>query len=112
MEFKKSGGRGVDRILNRVSERGNLLSETESRILVGLLQEGSKSSQAEILRIAEISNSTWNKEKRLLELDGLIVPVDVKSFTEDGVARKVNFSLTERGKHVAQILLAISQLIT
>ena len=88
-----------------------VLSETQSRILIGLLLDRASSS-AGIQRITGISASTWNKEKRLLENNGLIDSRSAKNFTNNGVARKVEFKLTPRGKLVAQILLLISELIS
>ncbi len=78
---------------------------------MALLIEGTSSS-ADIQRITGISASTWNKEKHLLEVGGLIDSRSVKDFTRNGIARKVEFELTPRGKLVAQILLLISELIS
>ena len=88
----------------------HVLSETQSRILLAILLDGASSS-AGILKMTGISASTWNKEKHLLENMGLIDTESVKSFTQNGITRKVGFKLTRSGKLVAQILLLISELI-
>ena len=92
-----------------MSER--VLSETQSKVLLALLDQSSASS-AEIQRITGISASTWIKEKRLLEYIGLIVSGNAKDFTDSGIVRKTWFRLTPRGKLAAQILLVISELIS
>jgi hypothetical protein len=65
----------------------------------------------EILKAVGISGSTWNKEKMLLHNTGLMEGQIIRGLTENGVVRKMEFNLTEKGKHVAQNLLAISTLI-
>ena len=47
----------------------------------------------------------------LLENIVLIVSRNAKDLTDRGIVRKTWFRLTPRGKLVAQILLAISQLV-
>ena len=65
----------------------------------------------DILKAVEISGSTWNKEKMLLNNTGLIQGQITRGLTESGVVRKMEFKLTVKGKLVAQNLLAISSLI-
>src|SRR5487761_971364 len=95
--------------LNDLSER--VLSKTQSKILLVLLDQSSSSS-AEIRRITGVSTSSWNKERRLLENIGLIVSWNDKDLTDRGIVRKTWFRLTPRGKLAAEILLVISQLIS
>ena len=85
-----------------------VLSETQSKILLVLLDQ-STSSSAEIQRVTGISASTWNKQRRLLENIGLIVSWNAKDLTDRGIVRKTWFRLTPRGKLAAEILLTISQ---
>ena len=83
-----------------------VLSETQSKILLVLLDQRSTSS-AEILRITGISASTWYKERQLLENIGLILSGSSMDLTDRGIVRKTWFRLTPCGKLTAQMLLAI-----
>ena len=94
--------------LNDLSER--VLSKTQSKIFLVLLDQSSISS-IEIRRITGISASSWIKEIHLLENIVLIVSRNAKDLTDRRIVRKTWFRLTPRGKLVAQILLAISQLV-
>jgi hypothetical protein len=87
-----------------------VLSEIQSKILLALIVRG-RACSAEVLRTVGISGSTWNKEKLLLQNTGLIDVHTTRELTENGVVRKMEFSLTVKGRQVAQNLLAISSLI-
>ena len=90
--------------------RTPVLSEIQSKILLTLLLR-SKASSVEVLKAVGISGSTWNKEKMLLHNAGLMEGQITRDLGEGGVVRKMEFRLTERGRRVAQNLLAISSLI-
>ena len=87
-----------------------VLSEIQSKIMLALLVHG-KVSSVDILKAVGISGSTWNKEKMLLNNTGLIEGQITRGLTENGVARKMEFRLTSKGKQIAKSLLAISSLI-
>lgn len=90
--------------------RTPVLSEIQSKILLALLLR-SKVPSAEVLKAVGISGSTWNKEKILLQNTGLIEGQITRGLAESGVVRKMEFHLTEKGRSVAQSLLAISSLM-
>ncbi|MHB1867456.1 MAG: hypothetical protein ACYCPP_00750 [Nitrososphaerales archaeon] len=90
--------------------RTPVLSEIQSKILLGLLLRG-KVSSMDIMKAVGISGSTWNKEKVLLHNTGLVEGQITRGLAESGVVRKMEFKLTIKGKQVAQSLLAISSLM-
>ncbi|MDG6999397.1 MAG: hypothetical protein JRN15_09820 [Nitrososphaerota archaeon] len=90
--------------------RTPVLSEIQSKILLALLLR-SKVPSAEVLKAVGISGSTWNKEKMLLQNTGLIEGQITRGLAESGIVRKMEFKLTEKGRRVAQSLLAISSLM-
>ncbi len=90
--------------------RPPVLSEKQSKILLTLLfRQGLPS--LDILKAVGMSASTWNKERMLLCNSGLVESQITRGLTENGVARKMEFKLTEKGRQVAQNLLTISTLI-
>jgi hypothetical protein len=90
--------------------RAPVLSEIQSKILLALLLS-SKASSMDILQSVGISGSTWNKEKMLLQNTGLMDSQVTRELTKNGVVRKMEFKLTQKGIQVAQSLLAISSFI-
>jgi predicted transcriptional regulator len=90
--------------------RTPVLSEIQSKILLALLLR-SKVPSAEVLKAVGISGSTWNKEKMLLQNTGLIEGQITRGLAESGIVRKMEFKLTEKGRRVAQNLLAISSMM-
>ena len=87
-----------------------VLSEIQSKILLALLVRGRVSS-VDILKAVGISGSSWNKEKMMLNNTGLIEGQITRGLTENGLERKMEFKLTQKGIQIAQNLIAISSII-
>jgi len=58
-----------------------------------------------------ISESSWTKEKSFLLSCDLILQEKTRVIGEKGVVRKTSFTLTSRGRCVAQNLLSISTIL-
>ncbi|MHB1907664.1 MAG: hypothetical protein ACYCQJ_02190 [Nitrososphaerales archaeon] len=87
-----------------------VLSAVQSRILLALLTEGALVS-SQILKVVGISGSSWAKEKRFLVSARLLDYRVSRELTERGVIRKLEFTLTPRGKQIAHSLLIIADSI-
>jgi DNA-binding MarR family transcriptional regulator len=90
----------------------NFLSESQASILIVLSKSLEHSLFVEeILGETEIAISTFSTQIGRLAIYGLVNKNRIRVMSENGIATRMNYSLTEKGKVVALHLAHISRLV-
>src|SRR5579875_659685 len=109
--MSQSMSQTIARIIENRDGLPSVLSVHQSKILLAFLSENHPLGSVEITRLVKISSSSWAKEKKLLVRRGLLTYSMQRTMTENGIMRKFEYSLTKKGKRVAQALLCTSMLL-